>query len=244
MTEQEKEMRYGRVENKNQTKEPVILSEEGLSDSVDWRTKGAVNPVQDQGSCGSCWAFSSTAAMEGAHQIKTGNLLKLSEQQLVDCDPQSSGCNGGLETYAFQYLEKNAQELESDYPYTGKDGKCSTVATKEMIAVSSYDTVTPKSVAQLQAAIAIQPTCVSVHVGAAFQQYSSGIFDAKLCPSFPLNHAITAVGYGSENGKNYLIVRNSWGASWGENGYIRVAADSDGAGVCGILKDSSRPTTD
>ena len=168
MTEQEKEMRYGRVENKNQTKEPVILSEEGLSDSVDWRTKGAVNPVQDQGSCGSCWAFSSTAAMEGAHQIKTGNLLKLSEQQLVDCDPQSSGCNGGLETYAFQYLEKNAQELESDYPYTGKDGKCSTVATKEMIAVSSYDTVTPKSVAQLQAAIAIQPTCVSVHVGAAF----------------------------------------------------------------------------
>jgi cathepsin F len=88
-----------------------------LADSVDWRTKGAVNPVQNQGMCGSCWAFSSTAAIEGAHFLKTGQLLKLSEQQFVDCDKQSSGCNGGLEIWAFQYAKSNPLELETDYPY-------------------------------------------------------------------------------------------------------------------------------
>jgi cathepsin F len=101
-----------------------ILDDSNLTAEVDWRAQGAVNPIQDQGQCGSCWSFSSTAAMEGAHFLATGNLLKLSEQQLVDCDRQSSGCNGGLEIYAFQYLEKAAQDLEADYPYTGRRGKC------------------------------------------------------------------------------------------------------------------------
>jgi len=116
MTADEKNRYKGRMPNVERG-EIEDLPVGNLAASVDWRSKGAVNRVQDQGSCGSCWAFSSTAAMEGAHFIKTGTLLKLSESNLVDCDPKSSGCDGGLEIYAFQYLKKHAQELESAYPY-------------------------------------------------------------------------------------------------------------------------------
>jgi len=244
MTEDEKTKMFGREASAfgGAAKEPTVLPTDILAADVDWRTKGAVNPVQNQGQCGSCWAFSSTAAIEGAHQIKTGNLLKLSEQQFVDCDSQSSGCNGGLEIWAFAYAEKNAIELETAYPYTAKDGSCAASSSAGQVSVTDFATVPPKDVAQLKAAINIQPTCVSVHAGAAFQQYSSGILDTRLCIG-ALNHAVTAVGYGEDNGKGYFIIRNSWGASWGESGYIRVSSDVSGGGVCGILKDSSRPTT-
>ena len=220
------------------------LSTANLSDSVDWRTKGAVNPVQDQGMCGSCWAFSSTAAMEGEHFIKTGTLLKLSEQQFVDCDPKSEGCNGGLEAYAFQYAKSNPQELEKDYKYTARTQRCKADKTKEIVTATSYTSVPKKSDAQLKAAIDAQPTCVSVEADTDFQFYSSGILNAKNCGT-DLDHAVTAVGYGADSkGNQYYIVRNSWGADWGEDGYIRVAAGQDGSGVCGILLDSTRPTTD
>jgi KDEL-tailed cysteine endopeptidase len=214
-----------------------------LSGAVDWRTKGAVNPVQDQGQCGSCWAFSSTAAMEGAHFIATGKLLKLAEQQFVDCDTQSSGCNGGLEEYAFQYAKSNPQELETDYPYTARTGKCHADKTKEIVSALSFVHVPAKSDAQLKAAIDAQPTCVAVEADTDFQFYSKGILNAKNCGT-NLDHAITAVGYGADaSGNQYYIVRNSWGASWGESGYIRIAAGKDGDGVCGILLDSTRPST-
>jgi C1A family cysteine protease len=214
--------------------------------SVDWRTKGAVNPVQDQGQCGSCWAFSSTAAMEGAHFLKTGKLLKLSEQQFVDCDPQSDGCDGGLEMYAFEYAKKNAQELEKNYPYTGKTGrKCKATKSEELVEATSYAAVPKKSSAQLKAAVALQPTCVSVDASSSkWQMYSGGIYtDKKKTTARDLDHAVTAVGYGSENGQDYWIVRNSWTASWGEEGYIRIADNGDGSGIDGILLDSTRPST-
>jgi KDEL-tailed cysteine endopeptidase len=214
-----------------------------LAAGVDWRTKGAVNPVQNQGQCGSCWAFSATAAMEGEHFIKTGTLLKLSEQQFVDCDTQSSGCNGGLEAWAFEYAEKHAQELESAYPYKGKNGKCQATAAKGKVSAKSYKTVPARSTAQLKAAIAVQPTCVSVDAeDDQFMFYKGGILNTKTCGT-DLDHAITAVGYGTESGKNFFIVRNSWGSSWGEKGYIRMSADVGGAGVCGVLLDSTRPVT-
>ena len=128
-------------------KNVVAIETNNLTDSIDWRTAGAVNPVQDQGQCGSCWSFSSTAAMEGEHFIKTGTLLKLSEQQFVDCDPQSSGCNGGLEMWAFEYAAKNSQELEASYPYTAKTGRtCKAEVSEEVVTAVSYTQVPKKSV--------------------------------------------------------------------------------------------------
>lgn len=211
--------------------------------SIDWRKKGAVNKVQNQGSCGSCWAFSSIAAMEGEHFIKTGTLPKLSEQQLVDCVKTCDGCNGGLENLAFDYAEKMPIQSEKDYPYRAKNGKCKESAKKGIVKVTNHHHVQDKSIDALKAAIAIQPTCVSVDAeDDHFMYYSGGILDTTKC-GHDLDHAITAVGYGEENGKHYFIVRNSWTASWGEEGYIRMSADVAGNGVCGLLLDSNRPDT-
>ena len=130
MTKAEQKRWRGRMPRQIPDDEPVVeLSTVDLPTSIDWREKGAVNPVQDQGQCGSCWAFSSTAAMEGAHFIATGQLLKLSEQQFVDCDPNSDGCDGGLEMYAFEYAESHPQELETAYPYTALTQKCKASAS-------------------------------------------------------------------------------------------------------------------
>jgi len=143
--------------------EEVELDVSDLADDVDWRTKGALNPVQNQGDCGSCWAFSSIAAMEADHFIKTGTLLKLSEQQFVDCVKEDEGCNGGEESDAFEYAEKKAIALETEYPYHGKTHKCKAKDVKEgVVKVTKITRVKAKSVEQLKAAIAIQPVCVGV----------------------------------------------------------------------------------
>jgi len=247
LTDFEKKKRMGRKPN-NTNMNATIFDETNL-DSIDWRQKGAVNKVQDQGQCGSCWAFSATAAMEGAHFVATGKLLKLSEQQFVSCDPQSDGCDGGLEVYAFDYAKKNPQELETDYPYksgSGRTGKCTADKAKEIVTAESYAVVKPKSVDQLKAALAKGPTCVSVDAeDNQFMFYKGGILSSTTCggKNPDLDHAITAVGFGSENGKGYFIVRNSWGTSWGESGYIRMSSDVGGNGVCGVLMDSSIPTS-
>jgi len=218
------------------------LTQPAAATSVDWRTKGAVNPVQNQGQCGSCWAFSSTAAMEGSHFINAGKLLKLSEQQLVDCDPKSDGCNGGLEMYAFEYLAKHKQESESSYPYKGRTNRCRYRKHHGLVEATSYVHVPKRSVPDLMAAVEAQPTCVSVDAaGAAFQSYKGGILSSTTCGT-DLDHAVTAVGYGVESGTKYLIVRNSWTANWGEKGYIRMSLEVTGDGVCGVLLDSTRPT--
>ena len=220
------------------------LPTDNIANEIDWRQKGALQPVQDQGFCGSCWSFSSVAAMEAAHFIKTGELLKLSEQQFVDCDPQSEGCNGGLEVYAFQYAEQNPLELEKDYPYKGKDGvRCSASKKKEVVGVSDYAHVPENSADQLRAAIDQQPVCISVEADTYIMFYDSGIIDVDDCGT-DLDHAVTAVGYGTEDGQDYFIVRNSWGADWGEDGYFRIAATNESAGgVCGIFMDSNYPHT-
>jgi C1A family cysteine protease len=245
MTQSEKKKYLGRLPTEGADRgEEEFLPTNNLAGSVDWRSKGAVNPVQNQGGCGSCWAFSTTAAVEGAHFVKTGKLLKLSESELVDCDTKSSGCNGGLESSAMTYLSTHGQELESDYPYVAKTNQCKFNSSLGKVKVLKQTAVPAKSADQLKAAIAIQPTCVAVDASDSnFMHYSSGILDTTKCGT-RLDHAITAVGYGTDNGKNYFIVRNSWSASWGEKGYIRVSSDVGGAGVCGILLDSRRPTTD
>ncbi|KAL0666933.1 hypothetical protein Bca4012_029637 [Brassica carinata] len=208
---------------------------DALPESVDWRKEGAVTEVKDQGSCGSCWGFSAIGAVEGVNKIVTGDLISLSEQELVDCDiPYNEGCNGGLMDYAFKFIINNGGvDTEEDYPYKGVDGR--------FVTIDSYEDVHANSEESLKKALSHQPISVAIEAGGrAFQLYDSGIFDG-ICGT-NLDHGVLAVGYGTENGKDYWIVKNSWGSSWGESGYIWMERNiATSAGKCGIAVEPSYP---
>ncbi|PWA65039.1 hypothetical protein CTI12_AA339080 [Artemisia annua] len=221
-----------------------VRSGVALPESVDWRAKGAVAPVKDQGSCGSCWAFSTIGSVEAVNQIVTGDLITLSEQELVDCDTSyNEGCNGGDMDYAFAFIVKNGGiDTDTDYPYTGKDGKCdSTRKNAKVVSIDSYEDVPVNDEAALKNAAANQPITVAIEGGGRdFQFYTSGVFTGS-CGT-QLDHGVVVVGYGTEEGKDYWIVRNSWGAEWGESGYIRMERNiNDKKGKCGIAMEASYP---
>ena len=223
------------------------LETNDLPASVNWVEQGAVTPVKNQGQCGSCWSFSATGAMEGRYQIKNKNLVSFSEQQLVDCstDLGNMGCNGGLMDYAFEYAEKTALDTESQYPYTARDGKCN-VPAAGVAKLTSYADVTPKSPAELAAAVAEGPVAVAIDAaGIGFQLYHGGIMKGGglFGCGTSLDHGVLVVGYGSENGTDYWLVKNSWGAGWGEKGYFRLARhmDKNDAGTCGVQLQPSYP---
>jgi len=246
LTEEEYKARLGYKRTTNSLRSNYqILDTTTVPESVDWRSMGAVNGVKDQGSCGSCWAFSSIAAIEGRHAISSGNLLSLSEQQLVDCSVLygNLGCNGGFMDNAFKYAQTHAIELESTYPYAGVKQTCAYSSALGQVTVSGYTDVAPNDPDQLKAAVASGPVSIAIEADKfAFQLYSSGVFTNTNCGT-TLDHGVAIVGYGVEGTQEYWIVRNSWGPSWGENGYIRILnTGAKDEGICGINMEPSYPS--
>merc|ERR1719181_2053374 len=238
----------------------MILKSSDNPGSVDWTTKGAVTPVKNQGQCGSCWAFSTTGSTEGANFLKTGKLESFSEQELVDCAQSfgNQGCNGGLMDDGFKYIESKGDVLETTYPYTGKTGKCSSSKTSHPdVKVTGFKDVAEKNEAQLMAAVQKQPVSVAIEADqSGFQFYKTGVFSGT-CGT-KLDHGVLAVGYGTDGGKKYWKVKNSWAATWGDKGYIRMVRKGSNAtatgrkllgggggggagGQCGILMQPSSP---
>lgn len=210
-----------------------------LPTSVDWRQKGLVTGVKDQGACGSCWAFSATGGIEGQHAKKTGKLVSLSEQQLVDCAKGkygNKGCHGGQMTEAFKYVrDNNGQDTEQCYSYKAKDGTCRFKSSCVGAKISSYRTVT-KGETNLQKSLAeVGPITIGVMATTKLQHYASGIFTDSTCYPVRLNHGMLAVGYGP----GYWIVKNSWGTRWGMQGYVQWARNKKN--MCGISSEASYP---
>jgi len=224
--------------------DPKVFSQ--APDSIDWVDKGAVTGVKNQEHCGSCWAFSTTGSLEGAFAIGGYPLTSFSEQQLVSCDTAvDNGCHGGLMDNAFRYVEAHGLCTEESYPYTSGTGdvapckKCKVVDSKTGVKITGFTDVPSMDEDALKAAAANGPVSVAVEADkSVFQLYKEGVMDSPLCGT-KLDHGVLVVGYGTEGGKDYWKVKNSWGPSWGDSGYILLGR---GTNVCGVSAQPSYPT--
>lgn len=252
LTEEEFAQHYlGLKTPKGFTDHPIapLLPTNDLPVEFDWRTKGAVTPIKNQGSCGSCYAFSAVGAIEGAHFLKTGKLVSLSEQQVVDCDHQcdpsyydvcDSGCMGGLMNNVINYvMEAGGLQTEADYPYKGVDGTCNFDSKNSKVAasVSSYQVVDKDELQIAANLVKYGPLAVAINA-AWMQTYVRGVSCPIVCNKRALNHGVLLVGYGASDysparlkQKPYWIIKNSWGPTWGEAGYYEVCS---GRSTCGM----------
>lgn len=210
-------------------------------DSKDWVSEGAVTPVKNQGSCGSCWAFSTTGSLEGANKLQSGGdgiLASLSEQELVDCSKSAGnmGCNGGLMDNAFKWIKSNGLCLESAYPYTGQDGTCKKSRCQAKIStIKSWTDVSSEE--DLATAVGNEgPVSIAVDANAKWQLYTGGVMSSMFCPKNSLDHGVLAVGY--DQSAKYWKIKNSWGTTWGEAGYVRLVL---GENACGLANQPSYP---
>jgi len=204
---------------------------------IDWRTKGVIGAVKDQGKCGSCWSFSTVGPIEEHYAIKYNKSIILAEQQLVDCSwPYgNNGCGGGLFANGYGYVKQYGAMLGASYPYVANDTTCQYDGSQVAVKISGTISAV-RTASGLKDALMNGPASISLHVGDSFRAYTSGVYNDETCPT-EVNHAVQSVGWGHDtvSGLNYFIVRNSWGAKWGEQGYVRMAETNTDLGICGML---------
>ncbi|SPP74269.1 blast:Cathepsin L [Drosophila guanche] len=221
-----------------------------LPESFDWREKGGVTPPGFQGvGCGACWSFATTGALEGHLFRRTGVLASLSQQNLVDCadDYGNMGCDGGFQEYGFEYIRDHGITLANRYPYTQFEMQCRQNETagqpprESLVKIRDYATITPGDEQKMKEVVAtLGPLACSMNAAPiSFEQYQGGIYADEECNQDEVNHSVVVVGYGSEGGRDYWIIKNSYSQNWGEGGFMRILRNA--GGFCGIASECSYP---
>ncbi|KAM3918076.1 cathepsin S-like [Leptodactylus fuscus] len=235
--------RHVDIAESNDTSLPEGLMKSKIPDSIDWRKQNCVTDVKDQGMCSSSWAFSSTGSLECQLKIRKGKLVSLSAQNLVDCSGSygNNGCVGGFLVAAYRYMSDNGIEAESTYPYEGQDRTCHFSTTKKATSISSYKQIPYGDENELKQVVGkVGPVSVAIDASRrSFYLYKKGVYYDPLCSSSQTNHAVLVVGYGAEDGVEYWLVKNSWGPSFGDEGYIKMARNH--YNHCGIANYGSYP---